>query len=399
MSIKIKSTYTEFSTKTQPNTYFYYNFVITKYLKNAYEWFTNISEDDHEKYRKIYNEINTTKPKDTIDPYYKIYKKYLTPHSNIFKKDNTFIDLGSSPGGFLSFSRDIGMNGIGITLEPSSSNKALKIISNASYNIIYGNLLDEKFISSLQIKDKVDFINMGAVFYDKTPDGDEQQRLLLNQFYIVLNHLKPKSSIMFISDIFYSLINLIKLADIFIRHDCNIHIIPVQPSFNTTQAYILIENLTMTSHIYDQITSMVLQIYLPITNIYSHVCKQIFESKNFNISSFKEFYLINIINRTKQNKDVKLIPILKLDILNKIKFNFEYIFYDDILAKINGTIYNINNYNSVKEIRKKFLIEFNVPLDANDNIKPQYKPSIELFMNINKIIKKIHKEFIKKTFK
>jgi hypothetical protein len=216
--IKIETTFTSFDISSQQiNTFSHYNYIFYKYMRENFSWFSSMSNDEYDKIKAILDSITTQQPKQYIEPYYKIYTYYLTKYTNIFHKNSTFIDLGSSPGGFIKFALDSGMKGHGITLKPQSSNNALSFKFDSDI-LIYGDLLDETFLQGLneKISEKVDFINMGAVLYDKDHTNKlKHYNLFLNQMYIAKKFLKTNGSIMFILDIFFSYCNLIKVFNFF----------------------------------------------------------------------------------------------------------------------------------------------------------------------------------------
>src|SRR3989344_4873736 len=114
--INIISYYDIFSFKQQSNTYWYYNNIFCKYL-SKYDWFIKISNDE-------YTRINNI---------------YLKNYKHIFNENNTFIDLGTAPGGFVKFATEQKMVGYGITLESGLKMKykfdniIYKIMNNIYY--------------------------------------------------------------------------------------------------------------------------------------------------------------------------------------------------------------------------------------------------------------------------
>lgn len=408
---EIKSSYDFFDIKKQKNTFFYYNHIIVKYLKNNCKWFNEISKTELEDTQKEIKDIWSDKSKDYIEPYNNIYNKYLTKYKNIFSKSKTFIDCGCAPGGFLKFASDNEMKGYGITLLQDKNNGGLKL--KYEYDVIYGDLLDDDFVMNLdkKIKDKVDFINLGAIFYGEMTNSNEQVKLLLNQFYIVRKFLKKGGNIMFVLDIFYTMYDFIIMMNFFLKRGCKIHFIPVQPSFQTRQVYVLVENVKITNITFQKMTALKYQRYLPIVNIYDKYIEDIFNSLNFDIESFKKVYYICLLNKRdiviKENMILyKLIPTIKLDISTKSNYNLKYIVYPEIIFNFsNEKIYSDKNMYYVKKIVQKmsnmrdvFIKKNKLNVDEN-NVLIIQESSInnELLISINSFVKKIMNYFLKKT--
>jgi|SRR3989344_4027378 len=377
--INIISYYDIFSFKQQSNTYWYYNNIFCKYL-SKYDWFIKISNDEYTRINNIIKSISSNQSKEYIEPYYKIYNYYLKNYKHIFNENNTFIDLGTAPGGFVKFATEQKMVGYGITLE-----SGLKMKYKFD-NIIYKNLLKDEI--KLDIN-KVDFINLGAVLYDK--ENNEQYLLLINQFKIVNQYLKKNGAIMFVYDSFYTLFNCIKIFNLFIENECKINIIPVQPTFETSQLYILIENLNLTNKMFEQIVGLIQYKYIAITNNYYDVINKIMTSNLFNINSFRDAYLIKVLyNHTlKNNKIIKeLIPVVNLDIIHISKYNYKVLSFDDLLIDIEKYEYLREITNKIKDVRKKFIKKNNILFDKTDE---EYK-----YILINKFISQLDKYLIYK---
>jgi hypothetical protein len=399
--IDINSTYKSFDVKQQRNTFFYYNHIISKFLKRSFDWFTRITNDKYDSIMTKIQNISSNKSKEHIESYNIIYTNYLSKYTDIFKKNATFIDCGCAPGGFLSFAANNQMKGYGITLQQTKNNKGLELKYNA--DVIYGDLLDESFLESLdnKIKEKVDFVNMGAVLYDKDNNLSDQTRLFLNQFYVAKKFLKPHGSIMFVLDIFYTIFNLLTIAIFFIERKCNIYFIPVQPTFQTTQVYVLIENINFTDEMFQKFVLIKQQGFVPIVSTFGHLAEKLFTSQYFNIDSFEEAYLINLLSKKNAIKNgntitYKLLPTMMLDILTKSNYNFRYISYKDIITEIKnsdiykniGSVYEI--INKISKKRDKFIFDNNLPIDqlGDINVK-EVKITPEFLKKVNKFAKRI----------
>lgn len=403
----LQSTYKTFDVKQQKNTFYYYNYKICLFLKN-FEWFTKISDDVYMQIKNKIKNISTSKTKDHIEPYYLIYKEYLTTYKNIFKKNATYIDCGCAPGGFLKFANDMGMLGYGLTLEPSNENKGLDL--KYDVDVIYGNLLKESFLESLdkKIKNKVDFVNMGAVLYDKENEISDHAKLFINQFYVAKQFLKKGGSIMFVLDIFYTLFNLLLLGNFFISLNCKVNFIPVQPSFQTTQVYVLIENLPeLTDDIFQKLTIIREQGFFPVFNGYDKIIKNLFTSPLINIESFTEAYLINFLSKKNIVYDKKtdtiyyeLLPTMMLDMLTKSNYNLRYISYPDFMSSsldFKNSEYEIMLEKALKK-RNKFIELNKLPINNGQIKLNEIKPDVEIFKNTNKFVKNINSIFIKYIF-
>lgn len=392
--ININSTYKSFDVKQQRNTFFYYNHVISKFLKRNFDWFTEITNDKYNEITKKIENISSSKSKEYIEPYNIIYNNYLSKYTDIFKKNATFIDCGCAPGGFLSFATDQQMKGYGLTLPQSKTNKALELKYDA--DVIYGDLLNESFLESLdnKIKEKVDFVNMGAVLYDKDNDLSDQTQLFLNQFYIAKKFLKQGGSIMFVLDIFYTLFNLLMISTFFVERKCKINFIPVQPTFQTTQVYVLIENIYFSDEMFQKFVAMKQQGFVPIINTYGNFVERLFTSSYFNIDSFQEVYLINLLSKKNIKKEdntitYKLLPTMILDVLTKSNYNFRYLSYKDFtkIYKNTGEVYEL--VNKISKKREKFISDNKLPVDQNGDIKvKEVVITADFLRKVNKFVKK-----------
>jgi FtsJ-like methyltransferase len=407
--INIKSTYKYFDVKQQPNTFYSYNHKMCNYLKKNFDWFTQISENKYNEIKNKIGQIESKKSKEYIEPYYNVYSTYLPKYKNIFKTGNTFIDCGCAPGGFLKFANEIGMKGYGITLEPAKENEGLAL--KYSTDVIYGNLFDESFLNSLddKISEKVDFINMGAVSYERTDDSYEHARLFLNQFYVAKKFLKKNGTIMFVLDIFHTLFNLILTGSFFTELGCKIHFIPVQPGFQSTQVYILIENVPeITDDIFQRLITIKDDMFFLIVDGYIKIAKKMFTSSYFDLNSFKDAYLITFLSKKTIEKKTnvikhKLIPTMIIDIITKSNYNFHYLVYEEFLGNVfRKGIYNTSAKSERDKMitrgnkaRREFIDKNNLPVDSNNNIIVKgIKYTRELYIEIDKISKKLHKIFI-----
>lgn len=392
---KLNTTYITFSQKQQKNTYFYYNFLFIKYARNKYKWFENMTKKEYADINELLSIIKTNTGKEDIESYYVVYNKYLSP-TNILKKNKTFIDCGSAPGGFLKVAIENGMTGYGITL-PKDNNMAIKMMY--TQNVIYGDLLDEHFVMSLKnkIKEKVDFVNMGAVFYDKLYQGTDnisQKQLFINQFYIVKEFLKEKGSFMFICDIYYTFYTFISLMKLFVGVECEIEFLPVQPNFMTSQIYVLIKNISKIDDVlFNRLYCVMTRQYLPIVKLIDKYFDDIFDSPKINIESLKTTYYLKILSDCKVSNNIiyaPFIPKLGLDVINKLNYNLQFLKYEDVPYYFkNSKLYNQHTlkitqkvYDKIKEIRDNFIKKNNI-----DNIVPDYG----MYIKINKIAKKIYK--------
>ncbi|ATZ81155.1 hypothetical protein BMW23_1112 [Bodo saltans virus] len=386
-----------FDIKQQKNTYSYYNGIIVKYLQQKYTWFNQISKKDLDNINDTISKIKSKQSKDNIEPYYNIYNYYLNQYEHIFN-NKSFIDCGCAPGGFFKFASENNMIGCGITLQSVSNNMALELKYD-KFDVIYGDLLDENFILSLdtKIKNKVDFVNIGAVFYDKTDkknDNMSQKKLFLNQMYIAKHYLKNNGSIMFVFDVFMTLYNFICIALIFIKHKINIHIIPVQPEFKTTQVYILAENIIFDDLLFQDIYLYISQSYIPILKKknYINIVDNVFSSPYFDIESFKNTYYIKYIMLS------KMFECMKLDSLNRSKYNFNYLKYNDSLFIFEKSkLYNSMTLPLIKiinekrnKIRNKFIKKNNITVDNENNIDDTYQLNLHVLLEANTTIKKIY---------
>lgn len=378
----MKSYYTHFDI-TQRNTYYHYNYLVCRYLKK-YDWFNEQLYDVLD----ILKKISTNDDKSHIEPYLLIYKHYLTKYEHIFNSNCTYIDLGCAPGGFITFATSIGMKGYGVTLKPDKNNKGLSL-EPLKYvdttKITYGDLLDYNFVKTLKYE-TVDFVNLGAVLYDDGIAGTPTL-LFLNQLYVALHNLKKGGSIMFIEDAFTYISRFCSLVEIFLNNDCHIHCIPVQPSFKTTQIYILVENVDLTK-IFNKIVTLFCRNYVPIVdNLFN--LDVIFKSPNFNLKSFIECYYI------KYHNNKKLFPILHLDVLNTSLINFEYLSYENFMFNFKTPLFNYSteHIDIINKMRLQFLKDNNIPYDEKHNIVSNYKPKYDTYMAINKFLKKIVKTF------
>lgn len=395
---KLKTTYITFDKKQQKNTFYYYNFLFIKYLKNKFDWVENMSTEDYDNTNKLLNEIKIDTSKEDIRSYHVIYNKFLSKY-NIFHKNKTFIDCGSAPGGFLKFATENKMIGYGITLPSKNDNMALKMKYN--YDIIYGDLLNENFLLNLKnkIKDKVDFINIGAVFYDKIQKKDDtilQNQLFINQFYIVKEFLKDGGSFMFVYDVYFTFYNFISLMHLFTKLDCEIEFIPVQPNFMTSQIYILVKNINKFSNeLFDKLYCIITRKYFPIIKNDKYF-NDIFGSNKINIESLKTTYYLKVISNCKIKNNIiysQLLPKLNLDIINKLNYNLYFLKYEDSAYYLqNSKLYNkqtlkitYNIYNKIKKIRNTFIEKNNDIV----NIESTY----EMYIKINNIVKKIDNLF------
>ena len=393
--MNIKSTYKSFDVKQQRNTFFYYNHVICKFLKRNFDWFTKITNDKYNEITKKIQTISSSKSKEHIEPYHIIYINYLSKYTDIFKKNATFVDCGCAPGGFLKFATDQQMKGYGLTLPQSKTNKALEL--KYDVDVIYGDLLDESFLESLEnkIKEKVDFVNMGAVLYDKDNDLLDQNRLFLNQFYVAKKFLKPGGTIMFVLDIFYTLFNLLMIGTFFVERKCKISFIPVQPTFQTTQVYVIIENINFSDEMFQKFFAMKQQGFVPIIGTYSNFVEKLFTSSYLNIDSFKEAYLINLLSKKNIIKEdntitYNLLPTMMLDVLTKSNYNLRYVSYKDFtkIYKNTGEVYELVN-KKISKKRDKFISDNKLPVDSNGDIKVKEVIITANFLRkVNKFVKK-----------
>ena len=247
-------------------------------------------------------------------------------------------------------------------------------------NMIYGDLLDDDFIDNIKLE-KVDFINMGAVYYG---NESKHKKLFINQLKIVNKFLNKNGSFMFVYDIFFSFINFVIIANVFIKNNVNISIIPVQPKFYTTQVYIKVDNVTMTENLFNQINNVILMPYIPISKTYNiNLLKNILESKYFNLESLKEAFLIHIIAKNEK------IPIFKMDRLRIVMANYNYCKYNKIFDEKNDI------EDKILKFRLKMLKKYKIPLNEKNEFDEKYIPNVDELEKINKISIKMYKLFDK----
>ena len=401
----IISTYKNYDIKQQVNTYYYYNHVICKFLKTKFDWMTHITDSKYNCIMSQLKTITSEKSKEHIEPYYMIYTHFLSQHNKIFRKGNTFIDNGSAPGGFLKFAEETKMTGYGITLKISPKNKGIAM--KYDFDIIYGDLLDKDFINSLdnKIKTKVDFVNMGAVFYDKENDkqADRMMQLCLytNQLYIAKKYLKNNGSIMFVADIFHSLMNIVMIADLCISRKWTIYFIPVQPSFQTTQVYVLIENINNFDEIiFQKLLAIKSYTYIPLSKNYHKIIEKIFTSPYFDIDSFRDAYLINVLSKhetiTKnRNITINLLSTVYLDIITTINYNLQYIRYTTTFRNAChvDTPLLMSLEKKIQEKRQKFITHNKLSVDETNTILTP-TITIELLKQSNRLAKQIDQMYI-----
>jgi len=381
--LHIKSYYNHFELNQTPNTYFHYNYFYNKYMINKYNWYSTISKNELTNIKNIIKTINYNGDKTDPNSYYNIYKYFLLQHNDVFNSKTQYIDLGSAPGGFIKFADKIDMLGIGITLDSKKNKSGLKM-KYITDKYIYGDLLDNEFLENKTLVDgKVDFINCGAVYYDNKDQNIELVgKLFMNQLYIANKYLKNNGSIMIIILFFDLIYNGIKLIDFFINLGCNIFIYPVQPNFKTNQIYVLIKNITFTDDILVKLCGLIRMNYLPTCNkkLFYKKLDNIFNSSLLDIDSLKISYLINILKYNDYiiKKDTiisNILPILKLDIINKCKYDLEYLIYPNILSKhkticlcCKNDIFE-NHLNKITNIRQKYITYSKLQVDKNNIIE------------------------------
>lgn len=405
----ILPTFKFFYSKPTPNIYLYYNHVIIKFLKKNNKNFFELSEKEFTYYNKILEQIkHSNKTKAHIDSYYTIYDTYLKKYDFLFK-NKTFIDCGCAPGGFLKFADKMKMSGIGITLQEDKS-ESLELKYDAAFDIIYADLLDENFLQSLdtKIKKKVDFVNMGAVYYgqDDENSNEKQAKLFLNQVYIAAKYLKSGGSMMFVLDTFHSLYNAIMYIYLFINMESIVHFIPVQPAFQTTQVYILIENIKYIN--FETIVLTRYRPYIPITKNINEILEKVFNSSLFDIDSFREAFIINILGKSKTKiKDgiikSKMFGVLILDIINKSNYNLGYLVYPEVFETMPETnIYNNllknNITKKVIDLRQKFIKKYELEVDETGKINRTKKLEYDVYLKLNKLVAKIDKIITKQLY-
>ena len=326
----------------------------------------------YHKTNDILKNVITSGSKENIDSYYNVYKIFLCEY---LTDEQTFIDCGSAPGGFLKYATEKNMKGNGITLYTG-----LKL--KFDFNIIYGDLLDDEFVASLKF-DPVDFINVGAVFYDKTDDkianSMNQYKLFLNQMYIVKSFLKKNGTFMFVYDIFSTIYNLINVLKIFVDNKCDVTFIPTQPGFKTTQVYILVKNVNFDDNMFYNFYDIIMRRYIPIIKIKQKELNYIFKSRFIDMDSFKTCYYIKYLNNQKE-----LFGTCKLDLLHICTYNIHYISFESSINRfLESKIYNkkLNEYldklyKKKEQIRQKFVDRYDIT-----------KVNIELYKYLKKTIK------------
>ena len=247
-----------------------------------------------------------------IEPYEAIYNNFL---DQFVKNGETFIDLGSAPGGFSKFAIVHGLNGTALTLAKGEPGAIDMIYTNVALKILYKDLfkIDDQFINQHFAKN-VDFINCGAVSYnDKTLHG----ALLISQLYIASKCLKKGGTIMFISDMFQYIYMSIEILNIFAMHcpECTFDIVPTPISFKKSQVYIVVKNVSLTNQIVRAIC-YILRKYIYIVSKEDYFCKLDRVFRYLNVESLFFAYDLYIEN-TKQQMECKEFRENDIKIYNK----------------------------------------------------------------------------------
>ena len=230
----------EKTTIKQIDAVIHYNYLFESYISQ------HKNNTDAKSIVRLLQRLNMNTNVHDIMSYYVIYNEFL---KKFVKKGETFIDLGSAPGGFSKFAIDNGLSGIALTLNENAKTAIKMLYKNDALKLLYKDLLtiDNKFIDD-NFDTNVDFINCGAVIYTNVK---LHSVLLISQLYIALKCLKKGGTIMFILDMFQYIYMSIEILNIFAIHcqECTFYIVPTPISFKKSQVYIVVKNVTLTNQI------------------------------------------------------------------------------------------------------------------------------------------------------